>query len=201
MPIVATAAWRCPEIKNQKSAKGNLYWGTSSFSRGSWKKVLASPPLFLKKRLLWRVSLPSFHRRVTRRVSPLGKNNVPGSCHQAFLRGWRRLVAGGAGLPRLSFDKWKKIIASPDLNNFSRFQWDPENKEKVNRVVSRCRQTSRLWNKRYFLPWHRRPFAVNPVWQLQLKCPAVFIHFAFWWQSWLPMLHSSISKWYEEQKR
>ena len=28
MEIVATAAWRRPEIKNQKGTKGNLYWGT-----------------------------------------------------------------------------------------------------------------------------------------------------------------------------
>ena len=31
------------------------------------------------------------------------------------------------------------------------------------------------------LPWHRRPFPLNPVWQLQLNCPAVFTQVAGWW--------------------
>ena len=77
--------------------------------RVSWKKALAPPPLFLKKRLLWRVSLPPFHRRVTRRVSPLGKNNVPRCCQQAFSRGWRRLGGGGGrGTPSVIVWQMKK---------------------------------------------------------------------------------------------
>ena len=44
------------------------------------------------------------------------------------------------------------------------------------------------------LPWHDSPFPVYPSLQVQLWEPLVLVQFAFTSQSWLPLLHSSISR-------
>ena len=44
-----------------------------------------------------------------------------------------------------------------------------------------------------FSPEHERPSPVNPPLQVQLCPPTVLVQLAFTSQSWLPLLHSSIS--------
>ena len=44
------------------------------------------------------------------------------------------------------------------------------------------------------LPWHDSPFPEYPSLQVQLWEPLVLVQFAFTSQSWLPLLHSSISR-------
>ena len=43
------------------------------------------------------------------------------------------------------------------------------------------------------VPEHKRPSPVNPSLHVQLCEPMVLVQVAFTWQSWLPVIHSSIS--------
>ena len=52
-------------------------------------------------------------------------------------------------------------------------------------------------NTNVIVPEHESPSPVKPGLHVQLKFPAVFVQVAFSLQSWIPVLHSSISEYQE----
>ena len=104
--------------------------------------------------------------------------------------GGRLLLMGESLWPPHFKSLVESLVSSPNWKNVSRSCY-----QAFSGSGSGGRSLIHSTNvKKRTLPEQFRPFPVKPGSHLQLKCPAVFTQVAFWWQSWLPLLHSSISK-------
>ena len=80
------------------------------WSRGFWEGLLAPPPLFPKKRLLWKVSLRPSHRKVIRLVP--SKKHCPAFLPPSFVERMKEVGGGGEGRGAPSVVVWQIFNSS-----------------------------------------------------------------------------------------